>query len=144
MPDPQLMSTLLMLALMVAAFYFLLIRPAQRKQRQQQEMVSQLGPGSRVMTTSGVYGTIAQLGDRQAVIEIAPGVEMTVLKQAIMKAVDPADDEFVYDEVDAVDADDAALTDEVLLDETVQPLDGYADPTLARDEPTTYERPQQQ
>lgn len=93
-----------MLLLMVAAFYFLLIRPAQKKQRAQQEMVGKLAPGTRVMTTAGIYATILHLGDKQAIVEIAPGVEMTLLKQAIMRAVNPDEDEFEYD-------DDAASDD---------------------------------
>lgn len=109
MPDSSTTSTILMLVLMVAAFYFLLIRPAQKKQREQQKMVSSLAEGSRVMTTAGVYGTIIHLGTRQAIVEIAPGVEMTILKQAIMKAVDPSEDEFEYD--DAVPETEAGFED---------------------------------
>lgn len=142
MPDAQMMSTLLMLALMVLAFYFLLIRPAQKKQKQQQTMVSQLAPGSRVMTTSGVYGTIVHLGERQAIIEIAPGVEMTILKQAIMRAVDAADDEFEYAEGEEyVEADAPAMDEEPLT--TFDPADraGYSEPTGYTDEPPTTERP---
>lgn len=104
---PEMLQTLLMLALMVAVFYFLLIRPAQKKQKDQQQMVSALEPGSRVMTTSGMYGTIVHLGERQAVLEIAPGVEMTVLKQAIMRSVSPAEEEFEYEDADAPLADPA-------------------------------------
>lgn len=109
--QPQMMSTLLMLALMVAVFYFLLIRPAQKKQKAQQQMVSALEPGSRVMTTAGVFGTIVHLGERQAVIEIAPGVEMTVLKQAIMRAVGSAEDEFEYEDATGEAAEEASDPD---------------------------------
>jgi len=102
--DNSMLSTLLMLAVMGVAFWLLLIRPAQRKQKQQQEMVSQLAPGARVMTTAGVLGTIRELGERTTVIEISPGVEMTVLKQAIMRQATPDEDEFEYDDEDDLDA----------------------------------------
>ena len=92
--DNSMLSTLLMLAVMGLAFWLLLIRPAQRKQKAQQELVSNLGPGTRVMTTAGVMATIRELGERTAVVEISPGVEMTVLKQAIMRTVDAAEEEF--------------------------------------------------
>ena len=83
--DNSMLSTLLMFAVMGLAFWLLLIRPAQRKQKAQQEMVRALGPGTRVMTTAGVLATVREVGERTAVIEISPGVEMTVLKQAIMR-----------------------------------------------------------
>ena len=71
-------STLIMIALMLGAFYLLVIRPAARKTREQQTMVSTLQPGARVMTTSGVYATVRHLGATQAVVEIAPGLDMTI------------------------------------------------------------------
>lgn len=97
-------STVLMLVLMGAAFYFLLIRPQQKRAKKQQEMTNSLQPGTRVMLSSGVFGTIRHLGERQAIIEIAPGIEMTVVKQAVVKTLTAEDDEFEYsDEPSVVD-----------------------------------------
>ena len=101
--DNSMLSTLLMFAVMGLAFWLLLIRPAQRKQKAQQEMVRALGPGTRVMTTAGVLATVREVGERTAVIEISPGVEMTVLKQAIMRTVTADEEEFEYDDEDAAD-----------------------------------------
>lgn len=116
--DSSMLSTLLMLAVMGVAFWLLLIRPAQRKQKAQQELVSSLGPGARVMTTAGMFGTIREVGERTAVLEISPGVEMTVLKQAIMRTVTADEEEFEYDDEDApVVGDEDVLdpaTDEAL------------------------------
>ncbi len=95
------LSTLLMFAVMGLAFWLLLIRPAQRKQKAQQELVSNLGPGTRIMTTAGVMATIREVGERTAIIEISPGVEMTILKQAIMRTVEASEEEFEYDDEDA-------------------------------------------
>lgn len=121
MPDTT-MSTILMMVLMVGAFYLLLIRPAQRRQKKQQEMVSALAEGSRVLTNAGVYATIVHMGDKQAVIEIAPGVEMTVLKQAIMRVVTADEDEFEYPD------------DEVAADEVVEDI-------VEGEAPISFERP---
>lgn len=121
--DNGLTSTLIMVALMVAAFYVLIILPARRKQREQQNLVSSLAEGSRVMTTAGILGTIRHLGTNQAIIEIAPGVEMTVLKQAIVRTVSPSDEEFEYDdeEADVDEADDDLDTsDHVALEASVE------------------------
>ena len=89
MPDSNLMSTLVMVVLMVAAFWLLLIRPAQKKQKQQQELVNNLGEGSRVMLSSGVFGTIIHNGE----------------KQAIVRAVEPSEEEFEYDDAPADEID---------------------------------------
>ncbi|MFV0405434.1 MAG: preprotein translocase subunit YajC [Propioniciclava sp.] len=107
------METIIMLVLMVAVFYFLLIRPQQKKQREHRTMMNDLGAGARIMTNAGIFGTIAHMGDKQAIIEVAPGVEMTVMKQAIMRVVDPAEDEFEYDDEareDDVSAENAEST----------------------------------
>lgn len=112
--DNSMLSTILMLAIMGLAFWLLLIRPAQRKQKAQQEMVSQLGPGARVMTTAGVIATVREVGEKTAVIEISPGIEMTILKQAIMRAVTADEEEFEYDddsEVAEVEAPQAESED---------------------------------
>ena len=101
--DNSMLSTLLMFAVMGLAFWLLLIRHAQRKQKAQQEMVRALGPGTRVMTTAGVLATVREVGERTAVIEISPGVEMTVLKQAIMRTVTADEEEFEYDDEDGAD-----------------------------------------
>jgi preprotein translocase subunit YajC len=135
-------STILMLVLMGAAFYFLLIRPQQKRAKQQSEMTNSLAPGARVMLSSGVFGTIRHLGERQAIIEIAPGLEMTVIKQAIVKTLKPEDDEFEY-------SDDAEPTDldAPTTDSNENPHDGaFADPQGANPfdtiEPSDFNDPE--
>lgn len=66
-------TTLITLAAVIAAGYFLMVRPA-RRQREQQATMNALEPGVRIMTTAGVFATIVHMGTKQAVIEIAPGV----------------------------------------------------------------------
>ena len=84
-------STLIMIALMVFAFYFLILRPQKKRQQAIQNTLNSLQPGNRVLLGSGLFGTIVSLGDRQAVLEIAPGVELTVLKQAIVRTATASD-----------------------------------------------------
>lgn len=87
--DPTMIGLII---LMVAVFYFLMIRPQQKKQKEQQAMQRSLGPGSTVMLASGVYGEIVDSsGADTSVVRIAEGVEITVLKQAIVKEVPAAD-----------------------------------------------------
>ena len=106
-------STFLMIALMVVAFYFLILRPQKKRQQAIQKTMAELTPGTRVLLSSGLFGTIVSLGERQAVLEIAPGVEMTVLKLAINRVVTDADEDTVFDDGYA---DDGGLVDEPLAE----------------------------
>ena len=63
---------LLILPLMLAVFYFLLIRPNQTRQKKWQEMLNQLKPGDRVTTTGGIRGTILSIKDDTITLRVAP------------------------------------------------------------------------
>lgn len=101
------LSTIVFLALMVAAFYLLILRPQRKRQQAQQQTMSSLTPGTRVMLTSGLFGTVVSVGSRQAVLEVSPGVELTVLKQAIARVTTAADEDTEGDleEPEAIDPD---------------------------------------
>ncbi|MBI2000829.1 MAG: preprotein translocase subunit YajC [candidate division NC10 bacterium] len=71
-------SVFVPLLLMFAVFYFLLIRPQQKKTRQHQEMLKSLKVGDRVVTTGGLYGTIVAGGDHTVKLEIADKVRVDV------------------------------------------------------------------
>ena len=73
-----------LLVLMFVAMYFLLIAPNQRKQKQWQQMLSELKTGDRITTTGGIRGTIVSLKDDSMILRIAPdGLKMEVVKTAI-------------------------------------------------------------
>lgn len=93
------METVLMVVLMGAALYFLLIRPQKKRAKEQQEKLAAIEAGSRVMTISGIIGTVSHLGEKQAILEIAPGVEITIDKRAL--STQPIEDEFEYVDADA-------------------------------------------
>ncbi len=78
-------QSMLPLVLMAAAFWFLIIRPNRKKQAAMVSMIAALGPGARVITSSGVKGTIISMGESEVVLEIAPGVHTTWTKGAITK-----------------------------------------------------------
>lgn len=88
---PQQYSTLVLVLLMVVAFYFLILRPQRKRQQALAKMTRELQPGDQVLLGSGLFGTLVSLGTKQAVMEIAPGVELTVLKQAIVRRATEAD-----------------------------------------------------
>jgi preprotein translocase subunit YajC len=78
---------LLPLVGMLAIFYFLLIRPQQKRQKEMQKMIGALKKGDRVVTASGLYGTVAGLRDDIVVVEIADDVKVEMLKNAVTGVV---------------------------------------------------------
>ena len=72
------LSVFVPLLLMFGVFYFLLIRPQQRKSRLHQDMLKSLKVGDRVVTTGGIHGTIVQGGDHIIKLEIADKVRVDV------------------------------------------------------------------
>ncbi len=67
----------------VAVFWFLLIRPQQKQQQKQKQMIAALRKGDQVVTQSGLFGKIHSIADREVVLEIANGVKVRWLKSQI-------------------------------------------------------------
>lgn len=96
------MDLILMIVAFGALMYFLMIRPQQKRMKEHQAAIGALAPGSRVLMTSGMFGTVRHLGERQAIVELAPGVEITVVKGNIARPVTADEEEFEFaDEADA-------------------------------------------
>lgn len=84
------LSALVPLILMFAIFYFLLIRPQQKKAKEHREMINQLKKGDRVITSGGIYGTITSLDDTNVTIEIADKVRIKVMRGNIATLNQPS------------------------------------------------------
>jgi preprotein translocase subunit YajC len=72
------LAPLLMMVVFIAIFYFLLIRPQQRKAKEHQAMVSKLAQGDEVVTAGGLLGRVLDVGDTFVTLEIADGVRVKV------------------------------------------------------------------
>ena len=120
-------STLIFIAMLVAAFYFLILRPQRKRQQALQQTMGALSPGSRVMLGSGVFGTVVSVGPRQVVLEISPGAELTVLKQAISKVVTEDDEDNLEEEEDELEKQ-VMSSDEPIELQTERP---FEEPTTA-------------
>lgn len=81
------MGSLLPFILMFFILYFLLIRPQQRRQRAQQEMLDQLKNGDRVVTSGGMLGIVAGIKADVVSLRIADNVKIDVQKSAISKVL---------------------------------------------------------
>lgn len=92
------LEMLLMMAALFAVMYFLLIRPQKKRMEQHQQMQAALQPGERVLLTSGIFGTIVHTGEKQLIVELAPGLEVTVLKGNVAQRVTSDEEEFEFTE----------------------------------------------
>ena len=97
------LSLWIMLALLVAAMYFLMIRPQQKRNRRIADMQSAMGPGDEVVTIGGLYGTIQSVDDDTVMLEIAPDVVTRYARAAISKVVESATESDESDESDEYD-----------------------------------------
>jgi len=80
--DPM-FSWLLLLG-MFALFYFLLIRPQQKRAKEHKEMVDGLKPGDEVVTGGGVLGRVSAVNEQFASVEIATGVSVKVQRHSVV------------------------------------------------------------
>jgi len=81
-PGGQFQFALLMAAF-IALFYFMLIRPQQKRAKEHQALVSKLAAGDEVVTTGGLLGRVTDVGDTFITLEIADGVRVKVQKVQI-------------------------------------------------------------
>ena len=70
---------LLMIVAFGAIMYFLMIRPQQKRAKEHQALINSIEAGTRVLLTSGIFATVVHVGERQLIVELGPGTEVTVL-----------------------------------------------------------------
>ncbi len=75
------------LVAMVAIFYFLILRPQQKREKMRQGFVSSLKRGDEVVTSTGMFGRVEGLTDQFVTLEISDGVRVKMLRSAIMSSV---------------------------------------------------------
>ncbi|TAN63474.1 preprotein translocase subunit YajC [bacterium] len=71
------------LILLFVIFYFLLIRPQQKKAKEHKEMLSKVSSGDNVVTNGGIHGKVTGVAEDSITVEIAPNVRVKVAKDAI-------------------------------------------------------------
>ena len=77
------MINILFLVGFIAIFYFLLIRPQQKKMKAHRDMVGNLQRGDKVITGGGLYATVAKIEDEAVILEIANGVRVKAARHTI-------------------------------------------------------------
>jgi preprotein translocase subunit YajC len=86
----------LILILVVLGAYLLFIRPQRAKLRAQQQAGPAVDIGDEVMTTSGIIGRVQRFENDRVILEVAPGTNITIFRNAIGRRLDPRPDDFDY------------------------------------------------
>lgn len=77
-------SGIIMLVIMFAIFYFLLIRPQQKRAKEHKQLIDMLKVGDQVVTAGGIHGKVAAVQDTVLTLEIATGVKIKVNRSSIV------------------------------------------------------------
>ena len=80
---PGMFETMMPFVLMFGVMYFLIIRPQQKRMKDQQAMLAALATGDAVVTASGILGTVRELGEKVVGLEISSNVQIKVLRSQI-------------------------------------------------------------
>ena len=95
-PQPNPLATFLPLVFLMVIFYFLLIRPQQKRAREHQQAIAAVKKGDEVVTGGGIRGKVTKVTEDEAEVEIAQGVRVRVVKgmlsQVLGKNAKPAND----------------------------------------------------
>ena len=85
-PDQQVspLIQLIPFALVLAIFYFVILLPMRKKQKKVQEFLDALKAGDKVVTTGGLFGSIAKISDQVVQLQVAPNVRVDISKAAIV------------------------------------------------------------
>jgi preprotein translocase subunit YajC len=90
-PQAQMLNTFGILAITIGIFYFMIIRPQQKKQRETEAMLKAVKKGDRVLTSGGIFGTvIGKKGEKDEIVVLKVGDEMKMefSRQSIVQVIE--------------------------------------------------------
>ena len=103
---------ILFLPILILIMYFMLIRPQQKRAKEQRQLLEAIDVGDDVVTTAGIYGRIAELDGGTLFLKVSDNVEIKITKESIAGLVN-------YDEGDADDDVDLDLVEDTVDEDTV-------------------------
>lgn len=83
----QLISTLIMFAAIFGIFYFMIIKPQQKKAKEHQNMIDNIQKGDKVVLSSGIHGKIANIEEKTFLVEIDNNVKIKVEKSSVIAVI---------------------------------------------------------
>ena len=81
-------TSIIMMVALIAIFYFFMIRPQQKRQKEIQKAREALTNGDKIMTAGGIYGKVKEVGEKYFIIEIAENTRIRVAKDSVYPAAD--------------------------------------------------------
>jgi len=82
-PEGSLISTLIMFTLIIAIFYFMILRPQQKRQKDRQKMLDAVKKGDKVVTSGGMHGTVAGIDEKTILVQVSENVKLKFDRTAI-------------------------------------------------------------
>lgn len=79
----EIYSTLIMFGAIIAIFYFMIIRPQQKRQKEREALLSQVKKGDKVITAGGMHGEVVGLDEKTVLLEVAEKVKIKVERSSI-------------------------------------------------------------
>ena len=80
---PGLIANVVLFGSIILIFYFMIIRPQSKRQKEREKMLNAIEKGDKVITAGGIHGTIAGLDDKTALVQIADNVKIKVDRSSI-------------------------------------------------------------
>ncbi|MEW6061243.1 MAG: preprotein translocase subunit YajC [Bacteroidota bacterium] len=79
----EIYSTLIMFALIIGIFYFMIIRPQQKRQKEREKLLSAIKKGDKIITAGGIHGEIVGIDEKTVLVEIADKVKVKLERNSI-------------------------------------------------------------
>jgi len=90
---PGLMSNLILFGSIILIFYFMIIRPQQKRSKERQKLIDSIKKGDKVITSSGIYGTIAGIDEKTVLVQIADNVKVKLDRGSIASVISESEPE---------------------------------------------------
>lgn len=103
---------------MFIVVYFLMIRPQKKKQKEQQDMISALGPGDEVLTTGGIIGKVIRVSEAFLIVEVYEGNCMIIQKTAVASMLPKGSIDAMLKDDSEPEASEADAEEQEPVDET--------------------------
>ncbi len=84
------LTSILMIVVLIAVFYFFMIRPQNKKQKEIKKFREGIQKGSKVITAGGIFGTVREVKENHFVLEIADGVKISIDKGSVYPSPEAA------------------------------------------------------
>lgn len=86
--EGSMMSTLIMFGAIFLIFYFMIIRPQQKRQKEREKMINEMKKGDKVITSGGLHGTIAGMDEKTLLVDLGNNVKVTVERSSVNAVVE--------------------------------------------------------